>query len=277
MDEVDRAVVQNCYSTRPVESRKHNFGYVAVVGGSKLYVSAPVLVGLSALRAGADISYLIVPRKSFWAAINYPDLVPINLGTEYVSTVTEDAWLTLERSDALVTGNGMTRGEEVKRTLNEILGEYRKPVVLDADALHFLDELEMSSEDVIITPHINEFRAITQESPKTLEEKIKHCQELSQETGFTVLLKGSTDVIACGDKLALNKTGNPYMTKGGTGDMLAGICGALMARGIDSFKAAGCAAYVSGLAGEMASKNQGEGLLATDVIRTIPRAIKASI
>lgn len=277
MYEVDRTMVQKCYFPRPEDSRKHNFGYVAVVGGSKLYVSAPILVALSALRAGADISYLIVPRKSFWAAINYPDLVPINLGTEYVSTVTEDAWLTLERSDALVAGNGMTRGEEVKKILNEILGEYSKPVVLDADALHFLDELELSSENVIITPHINEFRAITHESPKTLEEKIKHCQELSQETGFTVLLKGSIDVIANGDKLALNKTGNPYMTKGGTGDVLAGICGALLARGIDSFEAAGCAAYVSGLAGEMASKNMGEGMLATDIIRKIPRAIKSSL
>ena len=273
---VGKDLVSSCYPARTWDSRKHDFGYVAVVGGSKLYPGTPILVGLAALRAGADLSYLIVPRKPFWAALNYPDLVPISLGTEYISSMTEDAWLTLERSDVLVGGNGTTRGDEVRQVFNEVLGEYKKPVVLDADALHFIEELEISSDKVVITPHLSEFRAITRESPKTLENKIKETRELSEETGFTVLLKGSTDVIACGEKVALNRTGTSYMTKGGAGDVLAGICGALLARRIAPFEAASCAAYISGKAGEIASEGLGEGTLATDIIREIPRAIKIS-
>ena len=106
-----------------------------------------------------------------------------------------------------------------------------------------------------------------------MNERISFSTELSQETGFTVLLKGPTDIIASEDKVLLNQTGTPYMTKGGTGDVLAGICGALMARGISPFESAACAAFLNGRAGELASEQFGEGMLATDVINSIPRAM----
>jgi NAD(P)H-hydrate epimerase len=88
------------------------------------------------------------------------------------------------------------------------------------------------------------------------------------------LLKGKTDIISDGKEVALNKTGSPFMTKGGTGDTLAGIAGALLARGIPPFEAGQAAAYINGIAGELAAKKFGEGLMATDLIEAIPEAIK---
>ena len=272
--EVSHRVVGECYPPRPEWSKKHDFGYVAVVGGSKIYPGAPVLVGLSALRAGADLVYLVTPRKPFWAAITHPELVALDLGTEFLTQMSEDAWIVLGRSDSLVIGNGLTRRFEVGNTVGEILGEYNKPVVVDADALHFLGELNIKSEKVLLTPHISEFKVLTGEAPETLEGRKEAALRLSDETGYTVLLKGHVDVIAGGGKVATNSTGNAFMTKGGTGDLLAGVCGALLARGVDPFKAACCAAYINGRAGELASKEFGEGTLPTDIARRIPEAIR---
>ena len=90
----------------------------------------------------------------------------------------------------------------------------------------------------------------------------------------TILLKGPTDIISNGNEIALNKTGSPFMTKGGTGDTLAGIAGALMARGISPFEAGQAAAYLNGLAGDLAGKKFGESLMTTDLIEEIPNVIK---
>jgi len=87
-------------------------------------------------------------------------------------------------------------------------------------------------------------------------------------------LKGAVDIISDGKRTALNKTGSSFMTKGGCGDTLAGICGALLARKVDAFTAACAAAYINGRAGEIAVKEYGEGMLPTDLIKNIPKAIK---
>jgi NAD(P)H-hydrate epimerase len=96
---------------------------------------------------------------------------------------------------------------------------------------------------------------------------------VAKELGTTILLKGNTDLISDGEQTYLNKTGTPYMTKGGTGDTLAGICGALLARKVEPFEAACCAAYINGNAGKVAGMKFGEGLLASDLLEEIPKVI----
>jgi hydroxyethylthiazole kinase-like uncharacterized protein yjeF len=274
--DVGASLVRGCYPRRPDWSRKHDFGYVVVVGGSREFVGAPVLAALAALRAGADMAFTVTPRNPFWAAVNHPDLVPVNLGTDFLSQMTEDAWLALGKSDAIVIGNGVTRRPEVGGTVAEVLREYRKPVVVDGDALHFLGKMEVRSRDVVVTPHLAEFRELSGQAPRDVGERVRACAGYSEATGFTVLLKGHVDVIAGGGEVARNRTGTPYMTKGGTGDVLAGVCGALLARGTKPFRAACCAAYVNGRAGEIAAKGRGEGTLATDVIDRLPAAIASA-
>ena len=107
-----------------------------------------------------------------------------------------------------------------------------------------------------------------------LKERIKAVKKVAGDLKTTIILKGHVDIISDGKKTALNRTGSPYLTKGGCGDTLAGICGALPARGVDVFTAACAAAYVNGKAGEIAGKKFGEGLLATDLINSIPEAIR---
>ena len=105
------------------------------------------------------------------------------------------------------------------------------------------------------------------------EEKIKAVKEEAARFQTTILLKGATDIISDGKEVILNKTGSPLMTVGGTGDTLAGIAGALVARGIDLFRAAQAAAFINGLAGELAGKKLGESLMATDLIDNIPNVL----
>ncbi|MBR9680479.1 MAG: NAD(P)H-hydrate dehydratase [Candidatus Altiarchaeota archaeon] len=265
--------IRKCYPKRPIWSKKHDFGYVAVVGGSKIYTGAPILSGLAAIRAGADLTYTITPKHPYLTALNYPDLVPIDLETDFLSQINDEAWIALSKSDSLVIGNGITKRFEVADAVNAILSEYSKPVVIDADALHFLSDLDIKSEKSVVTPHISEFKIISGTSPENLDERIKAASDFAKETGLVVLLKGHYDVIAKEDQVIVSKSGTPFMTKGGTGDVLAGVCGALLSRKIDPFLAASSAAYLTGKAGELCYN--GEGMTATDLIDMIPKAIKS--
>jgi NAD(P)H-hydrate epimerase len=104
-------------------------------------------------------------------------------------------------------------------------------------------------------------------------EKMAIVQEAAAELGTTILLKGQTDIISNGKDVALSSTGNAYMTIGGTGDTLAGICGSLAARGLDLFTVAQAAAFLNGKAGELASQNKKDGMIVTDVIEAIPEIL----
>ena len=106
-----------------------------------------------------------------------------------------------------------------------------------------------------------------------MNERKKFVKQEAKKLNVVILLKGHIDVISDGKKIFLNKTGTPYMTKGGCGDTLTGICGALLARGVSRFDSACAAAYVNGKAGELATKRYKEGLLATDLIENIPKVI----
>jgi NAD(P)H-hydrate epimerase len=134
----------------------------------------------------------------------------------------------------------------------------------------------LKGKKVILTPHANEMEAlIGKKVENDLNERKKVCQELAKATGAAVLLKGHTDVVSNGHDIYLNQTGSPLMTKGGFGDTLAGICGALLSRGLDPYVAAGAGAYINGKAGELACKEFGEGVLASDIFWQIPKVIAA--
>ncbi|MCK4428760.1 MAG: hydroxyethylthiazole kinase, partial [Candidatus Aenigmarchaeota archaeon] len=130
-------------------------------------------------------------------------------------------------------------------------------------------------KNFILTPHENEFFVLTGEKVLSdLKKRQEQVKRIAGELNTTILLKGNVDMISDGNKIHLNKTGSPFMTKGGTGDILAGICGALLTRGVDCFEAACCAAYINGKAGEIAGRKFGEGLLASDLLKEIPKVIK---
>ena len=176
-------------------------------------------------------------------------------------------------------GSGLGRMFTTMQTVIKFLEKVNKPCVLDADAVHAvaysLDRIfPKKSRNLILTPHSNEFFSLTRVKPKPDKSRVGLVQKCAKKLGTTILLKGHRDVISDGKNIAINATGNPNMTVGGTGDVISGICGALLARGITPYRAACAAAFIAGSAGDLAAKDKGPGLLATDVIEKIPEVIK---
>ncbi|MCE7697508.1 MAG: NAD(P)H-hydrate dehydratase, partial [Methanobacterium paludis] len=124
----------------------------------------------------------------------------------------------------------------------------------------------------VLTPHTAEFKAVFDlPVPQNFEDKVETVLEASKNSGCVVLLKGAVDVVSNGKYVRLNTTGNPGMTVGGTGDVLAGLVGGLIAQSHDAFEAAYLGAYINGVAGDLASSEYGYNFLASDILRYIPR------
>ena len=270
--------VRRLYPPRDKWSHKGDHGKVLVIGGSRRFRGAPALCALAALRAGADIATVAAPESSADVIASFsPDIITEPMEGDYFNPENLRGVLAAsERFDAVVIGNGMGRMARSMEAVLEFLRLSSKPCVIDADALYMITgRLDALRRGWIITPHGNEFFSLAGAKPgKTLESRVAAAEKFSREIRAAVLLKGYKDVIAEGGRSAVNSTGNPFMTVGGTGDVLAGICGALLAGGAKPFDAAAAGAYISGAAGDMAASTTGPGLVATDVIAKIPAVLK---
>lgn len=263
---------------RKPEAHKGNAGRILVIGGGP-YSGAPALAALAALKTGADLVTAAVPESVARIVASYsPDLIVRKLSSNILCS--EDLAILpdlINSHDVVVMGMGLGRATETLEAVRKILPFCRK-VVLDADALSALSgtffETLAGNCEIIVTPHAGEFaRLRDMETPKDSEAREKAVREFSEEKGVVTLLKGKTDIISDGKQTLLNRTGNPGMTVGGTGDVLAGITGALFSRN-PAFLAASCAAFVNGAAGDLAFEKAGNALLATDVLEMIPEIIK---
>lgn len=286
MTEVSKDILKNVYKPRPADSRKYDFGMLIVVGGSDFYSGSPALASMAAFRAGVDMVRILAPKRAADIIASFsPNLAAYPLEGKWldkpdlatVVSMTESAKIVARGNVAVVIGGGLGRSKETQEAILEYLSHVSVPVVADTDAIYALARRPdvFKGRNFLFTPHGYEFFVLTGREVigKSDEERIKATQEEALRLGTTILLKGKIDIISDGKEVAVNKTGNPYMTVGGCGDTLAGICGALMARGISPFLAAQAGAYINGKAGEMASQTKKEGLLATDLIEAIPEVI----
>ena len=177
----------------------------------------------------------------------------------------------------MIIGGGLKRGEKTFAVIREIIKKINLPMVIDAEAIRALAQNHqiLKNKIAVITPHKEEFKILTGEAVKdeVTDRKIK-VQKWAKKLNSVILLKGHFDVVSDGKITAINQTGSPYMTKGGLGDTLAGICGALLARNADPLQAALAAAFINGKAGELAAQKYGEGVLASDIFEFIPLVIK---
>jgi len=287
MIEVTKDILKKIYKPRPRDSKKYDFGLLIVIGGSDFYSGSPALSAMAAFKSGCDMVRIIAPKRAADIIASFsPNLAayPLEgnwLESKHLATLlemTESAKAVSYGKTAVVIGGGMGRSEETQKAILEYLEQVSVPVVIDADAIHAVGKKPEigAGKPFLFTPHTYEFFVLTGKEIYKLpfEEKIKMVQEEAARLQTTILLKGPTDIISDGKEVALNKTGSPYLSKGGTGDTLAGICGALMARGIDAFTSAQAAAYINGKAGEIVSQRLKEGLLATELIEAIPEVIK---
>ena len=259
---------------RPSQSHKGDFGEVLVVGGGP-YTGAPALAAQSALRAGADLVRVACPESVAREIQGYSEnliLRPYD-GDHLASEHVEDVLSLAAEHDVAVLGPGLGNREATLGAVEEFLEEYDGTVVVDADALQVVPGIETDAT-VLCTPHQGELRKMGGETDDDWRARSDLVAAFADDLGHVLLVKGAYDVISDGDETRVNRTGNPGMTVGGTGDVLAGAAGAL-ACVLPPLQAAAVAAYANGRAGDEAVEANGYGLLATDLIDRLPAALRS--
>jgi NAD(P)H-hydrate epimerase len=286
MIEVKKEILKEIFKEKPRDAIKYDWGLLVVIGGSDFYSGSPALAAMAAFKTGVDMVRIIAPKRAADIIASFsPNLAAYPLEGKWLEKkhlpilieMTETAKISARGNCAVVIGGGLGRSEETQKTVLEYLSQVSVPVVIDADAIYAIAKKPeiISGKKFLITPHLYEFFILTGMDVKSKNEKerTEAVKEAAQKLKTTILLKGLTDIISNGKEVALNYTGSGYMTKGGCGDTLAGICGALLARGIDPFLTAQAGAYINGKAGEIVAQRKKEGLLATDLIEAIPEVL----
>ena len=273
---------------RTLSSHKGNNGRLLIVGGSADYSGAPAIAGMAAIGAGADLVYVASPEKSAEAIKSTsPDLIVKSLEGDKLSLSHLDEILKIsDNVDAVLMGPGAGIDDETSKLFNVLAAKIKKPIVMDADSLKQVElSLIKNREDIILTPHIFEFKSffnveddlkldIDSYDFRKVDENITEFQQIARRIKGTVIVKGQYDLILQGTKFRINKSGNPGMTVGGTGDALAGIVTGLLSQGLNTFDCACLGVFINGLAGDRAYDEKGNGFSATDLVSYIGGVIK---
>ncbi len=243
---------------KPAGSHKGSGGYILVIGGGP-YQGAPFLAGLSALRSGGDVVRVAAPVDGFMPDVILERLPGAKIGKEHLVKLLKLA----SNADVVIAGPGLGSDPESLSVASKVVSAAKRAVV-DADLLR--NPLPKAQEQTIYTPHAGEFARVFGPVPEKLAERGIAVRDAANHAGETIILKGEIDVISDGKRVKFNKTGAPGMTTGGTGDVLSGVCGGLLAR-MDAFEAACAAIYATGKAGNIADEQTGDGLIASDLLR----------
>jgi NAD(P)H-hydrate epimerase len=271
---ITAADIASLFPPRRRASHKGDYGHLLVVAGSEGYTGAPVLAAHAAARMGAGLVTLAVPRNVYpiVAGMCPAEIMPRPL----------DSIETLGPYDAFAIGPGMGQSPGTRESIFEWLTKSSVPVVVDADALNALagdmSVLDRVTGPVVMTPHPGEMSRLTGASVAEVEsDRWRMAREFARQRRVTLVLKGAGTVVAGdGGTLWINSTGNPGMARGGMGDVLTGMIGALLARGIAPLDAARSGVFLHGLAGDMARDRVGEeAMLAGDVIALMGEAIRS--
>ncbi len=260
-------------------SHKGENGRLLIIGGGA-YTGAPGLAGLAAFKAGVDLVTIATPENCFEPIASYsPNFIvkPLSGPSKtHISVSDIDELLELaEKNDAVLIGPGLGREEETMEAVRVFIVKVNKPVIIDADGLHAfsgnLNILQACESGGVLTPHSAEFQSLIE------GEEDASILKLAHKTGFTVLLKGKIDLISDGQHTKKNHTGNPGMTVGGTGDVLAGLVGGLLAKGASPFAAARMGAFLCGAAGDVAFEKLRYSMMATDIIEEVAMVLKTCL
>jgi ADP-dependent NAD(P)H-hydrate dehydratase / NAD(P)H-hydrate epimerase len=274
---LEEVQVRALFSPRSSASSKNDYGHLLVVAGSWDKSGAAALVVRGALRAGAGLVTLQSrPAALARVVMGTPEVMSLPLHGAHHGPLglsdLADLKSGLQGKTALAAGPGIPRGPETAELLRQVLSEFKGPVVLDADALNAVAEkpeiLRLIAGRGVITPHPGEMGRLTQQTSTQVQgDRFQAAQTLAQSSGVTVVLKGAKTVIADPDgSLWVVPTGNPGLAKGGTGDVLCGFVGGLLAQRLSPSAAARAAAYLHGLAADRLVTRRGQrGLLASDL------------
>ena len=275
---IDSEFVASAVPPRRKDAHKRDNGTVCVVGGSRLYHGAPFLCASGAMRSGVDLVFIAVPASIATAVRSLsPDFIVVPLPDSKLTRGNVSklmGWVPQTDVFAVGPGLGPQKPESVALALNQMKGDGRS-LVVDADALRPQVVPSIRNARAVVTPHAKEFERLFGEPlPDDLDGRVSMVSAQAKKADVTVLLKGPTDVISDGDRVALNDTHTPAMTVGGTGDVLTGVTAGLLARKVPPFEAACAAAFINGAAGLEAVKQLGMHITASDVANHIANAMK---
>lgn len=253
---------------RPEDGHKGSFGHVLIVGGSPGKTGAAVLAAEAAQRGGAGlVTVAASPQLNDIFEVKLTE--PMSLPLEYAPEALLEA---ARERDASVVGPGVGTDEPTRSCLRAFLGQLERPAVVDADGLNaFAGETAAlrAPGPRILTPHPGEMsRLLDRSTAQVQADRVDAARELARRTDAVVVLKGSRSVIAAPDgALYVNPTGGPGLASGGTGDVLSGLLGALLAQGLPPLEAAALGVFLHGRAGDECGR---VGVLAGEVADLIP-------
>jgi NAD(P)H-hydrate epimerase len=263
---------------RRKDSHKGMNGTACVVGGGRIYHGAPFLAAMGALRTGIDLVYAAVPA-SIAPSVRAlsPDLIVYPMPDSKLTRGNANrlvGWLPEMGCVAVGPGLGAQNPAELAYALTK-LASRSKTLVVDADALRPCILPVAANTKMVVTPHSGEFeRLFGVKLELETEQRAAAVLKAASENKLVALVKGPVDIVSDGVRVALNGVHSPAMTVGGTGDVLTGVTAGLVAKGLDPFDAACCAAFINGVAGVEAALELGLHIAASDVLRHIPSAMK---
>jgi len=271
---------------RKPDSHKGDYGHVLVLAGSARFSGAAVLCAEAAMRSGAGLVTLGIPKSLNTAIIKIklkevmtlplPEVKEGVLGAGAFSRINSF----IKSCDVVAIGPGLGRDTSTERLVRKIAVSVNVPLVIDADGLNAVAGHLQGFRNRILTPHPGEMaRLLGVSSSKVQADRKGIARKFARDHGVTVVLKGHHTVVADhGNNVYINTTGNPGMATAGSGDVLTGMIAAFLGQGLGAFEAAKYAVYLHGLAGDLAAKEKTEiSLLASDIIAKIPEAVKRSI
>lgn len=283
---LDHNLAQTLIPERSNYGHKGDFGKAAVLAGSRGMTGAPILSSEAALRTGTGLVYLLTPAEiEAQTSAQLREVVGIPLESEngIITAQSSEKILNFsQKVDVLAAGPGLSSGG-VQAVIEKILKEKKKTLVLDADAINAIKDLELLkkySGEIVLTPHPGEMsRLINKSTAEINNNRLKIARNFAQEYNLTLLLKGAATVIASASgKAFINTSGCNGMATAGSGDVLTGIITALISQGLSGFEAAVLAAYVHGKAGEeAAAKKSNFALMAGDIIENMPDVWKSIV
>jgi NAD(P)H-hydrate epimerase len=274
------------YPRRGREGSKFSSGVVVVAGGARGLTGAPTMAALAAQRAGAGYVQVAVPEsaepalslrllEAMTRALPEQDGAHVPGGVEALLELAQ-------RAGSVVLGPGLGRGDGAAAFARESARRLGVPLLIDADGLNAhagrLESLQQRTAPTVLTPHAGELGRLLGRDPEAIGGRRLACaREAAQRSGAVVLLKGADTIVASPQgQVAISAGGTPALATAGTGDVLSGLIGTLLARGVDAFGAAalGCLAHVR--AGSAAAAlRTADGVIAGDVIDALPRALYA--
>ena len=284
MKEKDRLLFNKAVFNRPDDSNKGTLGSLLCICGSYGMAGAAIMAGKAALRCGIGLLKIAVPKSIYpVCATNILESVYYPLeetSNGVISSKNTDFLLEMcEKSSAVVIGCGLSVCDDTKNLVQSVITNCEKPLVIDADALNCIcnkpEILKNLKAPAIITPHPGEMARLLHSTPKTVNSNRENTAiDFAKKFGVVTVLKGAGTIIASPDgEVYINHTGNSGMATGGSGDVLSGIIGSLLAQGAAPINAAAAGVFLHGTIGDLAAEKLGKiSMLPTDMIDMIPTA-----